>query len=107
MREKRKQTGSGATEFRSAHFILSANPALTSLILDENTHPSMTHRAKNSGSTSTRHTSKKAVFSSHQMRKLDEYHDANHGENKEADIMKSASGFGSSQEDVMLLRYKV
>jgi len=112
IREKRGGTGGSASEYRSAHFILSANPALTSLILDENTSSARTLRKnylnkanksdkiRNSGSSND-------VFNSHQIRKLDEYHDANMGENKEADITRIASGFGAPSKDVMLLRYKV
>jgi len=85
----------------NAQFILSANPVVTSLILDENTRSSVSLRR------GYRKSKSEKVFSSQQMRKLDEYRDANMEEKKEADISKVASGFGAQVENNMLLRYKV
>lgn len=100
--EKMREKGRGASEYMGAHFVLNANPVLTSMILDENTHSSISLRAKKSEATNK---TREHALCINQMRRLNEYHINYHGESKEVDIMKTASGFGSTQNETLLLRY--
>jgi len=82
----------GGAGNKSAHFILSANPVITSLILDEHTSHN-TRWKKNRNKPNKRNNGMEGLLSTH------EYH-------QRKNITKTASGFGSPEE-VMLLRYQL